>query len=73
MRAAIEAITTYGPALLTVAVPVAPRSAERTIGPLVDTFIALSTPTPFQAVGLWYHDFTQTTDDEVRTLLAGRP
>ncbi len=71
MRAAIEAINACGPASLVVAVPVAPRSAERAIGPLVDAFIALSTPTPFQAVGMWYHDFTQTTDDQVRTLLAG--
>ena len=72
MRAAIEAISAYGPASLIVAVPVAPTSAERELGPLVDSFISLSTPTPFRAVGLWYRDFTQTSDDEVRALLAGR-
>ncbi|MEN8237912.1 MAG: phosphoribosyltransferase [Actinomycetota bacterium] len=71
MRAGIEAIKAHGPSSVVVAVPVAPTSAERDFGKLVDSFIALSTPTPFQAVGLWYHDFTQTTDDEVRSLLSG--
>ena len=70
MRAAIKAITASEPKSLVVAVPVAPRSAQLEIGPLVDAFIALSTPRPFHAVGLWYHDFTQTTDDAVRSYLA---
>ncbi|MCL1587572.1 MAG: phosphoribosyltransferase [Actinomycetia bacterium] len=71
MHAAIEAIKAYGPRSLLVAVPVAPLSAPSEFEGFVDAFIALSTPTPFQAVGLWYDDFTQTTDDEVRSLLSG--
>jgi putative phosphoribosyl transferase len=70
MHAAIEAITAYGPRSLLVAVPVAPMSAQSEFEGFVDEFIALSTPTPFQAVGLWYDDFTQTTDDEVRSLMS---
>lgn len=69
IRAAIEAIRINEASSVTVAVPVAPRSAEKEIGPLVDRYVALSTPTPFSAVGWWYQDFTQTSDDEVRSLL----
>lgn len=71
MHAAIEAIKAYGPRSLLVAVPVAPLSAQSEFEGFVDAFIALWTPTPFQAVGLWYDDFTQTTDDEVRSLMSG--
>jgi putative phosphoribosyl transferase len=71
MHAAVEAIKAYGPRSLLVAVPVAPMSAQSEFEGFVDEFIALSTPTPFQAVGLWYDDFTQTTDDEVRSLISG--
>jgi len=69
IRAAIEAIRINQASSVTVAVPVAPRSAEKEIGPLVDRYFALRTPTPFSAVGWWYQDFTQTSDDEVRSLL----
>jgi putative phosphoribosyl transferase len=69
MRAAIKSIRINEASSLTVAVPVAPRSAEAEIGPLVDRYFALRTPTPFSAVGWWYHDFTQTSDGEVRSLL----
>ena len=69
MLAAIEAIKANEPSSLVVAVPVAPRSAEHAIGPLVDRYFALATPTPFQAVGWWYQDFNQTSDAEVRSLL----
>lgn len=69
IRAAIEAIRINQASSVTVAVPVAPRSAETEIGPLVDRYVALRTPTPFSAVGWWYQDFTQTSDDEVRSLL----
>ena len=71
MYAAIEAIKAYEPRSLLVAVPVAPVSAHEEFEGLVDAFIALSTPVPFHAVGLWYDDFTQTTDDEVRSLMPG--
>jgi putative phosphoribosyl transferase len=69
MRAAIEAIRIDQASSLTVAVPVAPRSTKGEIGPLVDRYFALRTPTPFSAVGWWYQDFTQTSDEEVRSLL----
>jgi putative phosphoribosyl transferase len=71
MHAAIEAVKAYEPRSVVVAVPVAPVSAREEFERLVDAFIALSTPVPFHAVGLWYDDFTQTTDDEVRSLMSG--
>jgi putative phosphoribosyl transferase len=70
LRAAIEAIHIKQAASVTVAVPVAPRSAEAEIGLLVDRYFSLRTPTPFSAVGWWYQDFTQTSDDDVTSLLA---
>ena len=70
MRAAIESVTSNAPSSVVVAVPVAPRSAEGEFAPLVDRYLVVHTPRSFQAVGMWYRDFTQTTDDEVRFLLA---
>jgi predicted phosphoribosyltransferase len=71
MRAAVEAIRRQGPARIVVAVPVA--AAEtceqfRHEG-VADEVICLRTPEPFYAVGLWYQDFSPTTDQEVRDLL----
>ena len=72
MRAAVEALRRMGPKRIIVAVPVAAESTcndfrtER----VADDVVCLRTPEPFQAVGLWYSDFTQTTDDEVQHLLA---
>jgi predicted phosphoribosyltransferase len=71
MHAAVEAVRAYGPSELIVAVPVAPRSAEMEFDPVVDRFFVAFTPRAFQAVGLWYEDFTQTSDEEVRAALAG--
>jgi len=69
IRAAIESIHRQEPARLIVAVPTAsPRTADE-IRPLVDEFICEITPEPFYAVGVWYEDFSQTTDDVVRDLL----
>jgi putative phosphoribosyl transferase len=74
MRAAALALRARDPERLVVAVPVA---AEQTCAELrddVDEVVCTLTPEPFLAVGLWYDDFSQTTDDEVRQLLerAGR-
>jgi putative phosphoribosyl transferase len=69
MRAAIEAVKAYEPSELIVAVPVAPRSAVLDFDPVVDQFIAALTPRTFQAVGMWYDDFSQTSDEEVRSAL----
>jgi putative phosphoribosyl transferase len=51
-------------------VPVAARSTCADLAREVDDVVCASTPEPFYAVGLWYEDFSQTTDEEVRELLA---
>ena len=69
MRAAIEAVRLARPREITVAVPVAAAQTCKELAPLVDRIICLETPGPLYGVGLWYHDFAPTTDDEVRRLL----
>jgi putative phosphoribosyl transferase len=70
MRAAIAALKLEGARRIVVAVPVAPRETCESIRAEVDDIVCAETPEPFRAVGLWYDDFEQTTDDEVRELLA---
>jgi putative phosphoribosyl transferase len=70
MRAAAEALRDRGPAWLVVAVPVAAAETCDDFAREVDQVVCARTPEPFYAVGLWYDDFSQTTDDEVRALLA---
>jgi predicted phosphoribosyltransferase len=70
MRAAAAALRLQHPARLVVAVPVAARSTCADLAREVDDVVCASTPEPFYAVGLWYEDFSQTTDEEVRELLA---
>jgi predicted phosphoribosyltransferase len=69
MRAAAAALKALGPEEVVVAVPVAARETCDELADEVDEVICLRTPEPFHAVGLWYDDFSQTTDDEVRELL----
>ncbi len=69
MRAAIAALKQKKPAKLIVAIPVAARSTCEEIAPLVDEIICPMRPVNFYAVGLWYNDFSQTTDEEVVHLL----
>jgi putative phosphoribosyl transferase len=72
MRAAVAALRrspTGTPARLVVAVPVGSPVTCAEIGAEVDEIVCAVTPEPFFAVGLWYDDFSQTTDEEVRTLL----
>ena len=69
MRAAVAALRQKGPASIAVAVPVAARETCNDLATEVDQLICGATPEPFAAVGLWYHDFRPTTDDEVRDLL----
>jgi putative phosphoribosyl transferase len=57
------------PSAVVVAVPVAPRESCEALRPDVDALLCVLTPEPFRAVGVWYRDFGQTTDDEVRRLL----
>lgn len=70
MAAAIEALRTRGPARIVGAVPVAPADTCAALRSRADEMICLITPAQMYAVGAWYDDFTQTTDAEVRELLA---
>jgi putative phosphoribosyl transferase len=70
MRAAAAALRQRRPARLVVAVPTAAPETCDTLRTEVDEVVCAMTPDPFHAVGLWYDDFAQTNDDEVRTLLA---
>jgi predicted phosphoribosyltransferase len=70
MRAAALAVKQLNPARVVVAVPVAAEETCDAFREIVDDIVCEVTPTPFQAVGLWYEDFSQTTDEEVRELLA---
>jgi predicted phosphoribosyltransferase len=69
MRAAVAALGRMDPAHVVVAVPTAPRTVVEEMAAVVDDVVAVSTPRYFEAVGQWYDDFSQTTDDEVRRLL----
>jgi putative phosphoribosyl transferase len=69
MKAAVRALQRMQPRAIIVAVPVAARQTCDEIRAEVDEVVCLRTPEPFQAVGLWYDDFTQTTDEEVHALL----
>ena len=73
MRAAIRAVRQQGASRIVVAVPVAARSTCAEIEQEADEVVCAATPHPFHAVGLWYEDFSQTTDDEVRELLGPAP
>jgi putative phosphoribosyl transferase len=69
MRAAVLALREESPAQIIVAVPVAsPETCDEFRG-LVDEIVCAETPAPFYAVGVWYEDFAQTTDEEVHALL----
>jgi predicted phosphoribosyltransferase len=69
MRAAVAALRQQGPARIVVAVPVGAVETCSELGELADEVVCARMPEPFYAVGLWYNDFTQTTDEEVHDLL----
>src|SRR3954467_8271086 len=69
MRAAVQAVRAHQPARVVVAVPVGASDTCEAFADITDETICARTPEPFSAVGLWYRDFSQTTDDEVRDLL----
>jgi putative phosphoribosyl transferase len=69
MRAATIALRKLEPARIVVAVPVAAPETCSQLQTEVDEIVCARTPDPLYAVGLWYEDFDQTTDDEVRDLL----
>lgn len=70
MKAAVAALRTQGASRIVVAVPVAPGSTWREFHTIADEIVCLRMPEDFWAVSVWYEDFRQTTDDEVRDLLA---
>ncbi len=70
MRAAVAALGPLSPARIVVAAPVAPPSTVFSLERMVDEIVCLATPEPFFAVGMFYEDFEQTSDEEVRHLLA---
>jgi putative phosphoribosyl transferase len=70
MRAALAALRQNTPAHVVVAVPTAPPETCAALRAEVDELVCVMTPQPFDAVGRWYADFAQTTDVQVRDLLA---
>jgi predicted phosphoribosyltransferase len=69
MRAAVQAVRQHGPARVVVAVPVGAPSTCDEFANLTEETVCARTPEPFSAVGQWYLDFSQTTDEEVEALL----
>jgi predicted phosphoribosyltransferase len=69
MRAAIKALAPRHPAKLVVATPIGSATTCAALRPAVDRIVCLATPAPFHAVGLWYREFSPTTDEDVRRLL----
>lgn len=69
MRAAAEAVRTRNPAQLLIAVPTASARASKLLEEIADDVICLQAPSSFFAVGNYYRNFGQTTDEEVRDLL----
>ena len=69
MRVAVAALKQEHPARIVVAVPIAPPETCEALRREADDVVCGVTPEPFYAVGLWYEDFTQTTDKEVHDLL----
>jgi putative phosphoribosyl transferase len=73
MKAAVQAVRAHRPARVVVAVPVGARETCSEFADLADEIVCARTPEPFSAVGLWYRDFSQTTDAEVQALLHAHP
>jgi predicted phosphoribosyltransferase len=70
MLAALRAVRAAGAAAAIVAVPVADSEVCDLLAAAADSFVCLQTPHPLRAVGLWYEDFSQVDDEQVRRLLA---
>ena len=69
MKAASQALRLQKPKRIVVAVPVAAEETCNEFRMTVDEIVCAYTPEPFMAVGIWYQDFSQTTDEEVQRLL----
>lgn len=72
MKAALASVRNRGAATLTVAIPVGPPSTIKELKHQADNIVCLYTPEYFQAIGQFYSDFSQTTDEEVIELLKNR-
>lgn len=70
MRVAVEAVRACKPARIVVAVPVAAAHVAADLRTIADEVVVARLPSNFRAVSLWYENFDQTSDDEVRELLA---
>jgi erythromycin esterase-like protein/predicted phosphoribosyltransferase len=73
MEAAIVALREQRPLRIIAAAPVGASETCERLRRLADAVVCPMTPDPFSAVGLWYDDFQQTSDDEVRQLLENSP
>jgi len=69
IRAACQVARALGAARIVVAVPVASRQAAAALPDVCDQVLCVETPEPFYAVGEWYRDFSQTSDEQVVDLL----
>lgn len=70
MHAAVQAVRALGPAAIVIAVPAAAASTCYRLRQFVDDIVCVITPEPFYAVSAWYDDFSQTTDEEVSSLIS---
>jgi len=70
MRAAAQAVRSLSPRRIVIAVPTAPPHALEELAREADEVVAVIAPDPFHAVGLWYDDFRELSDDDVRSLLS---
>jgi putative phosphoribosyl transferase len=70
MRAAAQAVRSLAPRRVVIAVPTAPPHALEELAREADEVVAMIAPDPFHAVGLWYDDFRELSDDDVRRLLS---
>jgi len=71
MQAAVTALRRLEPARVVVAAPVGARDTCARMKLFADEVVCVEMPEPFQAVGLWYDQFAQTTDEEVKRSLTG--
>jgi putative phosphoribosyl transferase len=69
MRAAVRALRQSNPACIIVAAPVAAAETARSLREEADGVVCMDAPSDFHAVSMWYEDFSQTSDEEVRNLL----
>lgn len=70
IRSAVKAVRAQAPARIIVAAPVAPPETVAVLEREADEVVCIAMPEPFGAIGRWYEDFPQTSDEEVKDLLA---